>query len=235
MNRTTLVAVCFCLLPGPARGQQIGTVDLTQQTKLSESAQEKEKYQPPKGCKNLLPGDIADGAVSPPEHGPHEIVVEIVKINAENAAVGSDVQGEVRLQNSGEYSIQIPWSTDPQTMWQGQDPNYLEWDYGYLSFDLQGTGSLKTLSQPLHGSKYVAGSMLTIQPGEWITFKVKFKLEPEDPIPGRVVNQGEGQLQVGWVQTLNAWNVHNCSVAHAFFQYRGYYDQQNPPITIKIN
>lgn len=234
MNRATLLAVCFCLLAGSARGQQIAAKDLAHAAGPAKSPGKQEKYPLPKGCKKLVGGLIADGIVSPPEHGPREIVVGVTKINGGNLWVGSEVEAEVRLRNSGEYPIQIPWSTHPQTMWQGQDPSHTIWDYGHLSFDLQGMG-LVTESQPLYGSKYVAGSMLAIQPGEWVTFEVKFQLEPEYPIPGRFINAGEGQLQVAWQETSTTWDVHNCSVGQRFFQYGRYYHQQNPPVTIKIN
>jgi hypothetical protein len=235
MNRATLIVVCFYLLASPARGQEIAAVDLTHATEPIKSAGKQSASASPKGCEKLLPGIIGDGYVLPPDDGPREIVVEMIKVNSDSPSVGSSVQGEVRLRNIGENSVQIPWSTDPNVTSQGQNPDNLSWEFGDLSIVLQGTGRLKNLSQSLYGSKYVAGSMLAIKPGQWVTFEITFKLEPEYPIPGRIVNVGQGQLRVEWEQTQTTWAVHDCSVARGFFRYGRYYQQQNPAMLIKIN
>ncbi len=235
MNTATLVAICFYLLASPAPGQEIAAVDLAHAHEPTKSVGRQEINALPKGCEKLWPGVIGDGFVSPPDDGPREIVVEMIKVNSENPSVGSNVQGEVRLRNSGEHSIQIPWSTDPNVTRQGQNPDSLSWEFGNLSIVLQGTGRLKTLSQSLFGSKYVTGSMLAIQPGEWVTFEVAFTLEPEYPIPGRIVNKGKGQLRVEWEQTQTSWAIHNCSAGRGFFRYGSYYHQQNPAMPINVN
>src|ERR1700675_2688530 len=102
-------AACFCILATSAQGQQIASVDLTHPTVPTKSAGTQAL---PKGCEKLLPG-YADGFVAPPNREAREIVVEMVKLSNENPVIGSEVQGEVQLRNTGKYPIKIPWSTDP--------------------------------------------------------------------------------------------------------------------------
>lgn len=236
MNRATQFVVCFCVLATSAQGQQIASVDLTHPTVPTKSAVDQTKTVMPKRCEKVSPHAIGDGLVAPSDHEPREITVEIVKVSNQNLVIGSEVQGEVQLRNSGKYPIQIPWSTDPTIVEKGQNPYHLTWEVGSFSVVWQDDFLLKGLTQSLYGSKFAVGSMLTIQPGEWVTAEVKFTLEPEYPIPGRLIKDGEGQLQAKWEQTERSRDIRdikNCSYGLTFFRYGSYYHQQNPPITIK--
>ena len=227
-------ATCFCILAATsAQAQQIASVDLTHAKVPTKSAGTQAL---PKGCERLLPGDIADGAAVPPNHEPREIVVEMVKLSSENPVVGSEVRGEVQLQNIGKYPIKIPWSTDPNIIEKGQNPNRLQWEEGNFSIELKhGYELLASLSQSLFGSRFSAGSELTIQPGEWVTAFVKFKLAPQYGSPGHSVRKGKRDLFVEWEQVGREQALKDCAVSHGSFYYRNYYRQQNPTVTINVN
>jgi hypothetical protein len=235
MNCAAQLAVCFCMLATSALGQQIASVDLTHPTEPPKSTGKQNKTVLPKGCEKLLPGVIGDGFVGPPDSEPREIVVEMIKASNQSPAIGSEVQGRVQLRNNGKYPIEIPWSTDPTVAVKGQDPYHLNWEDGNFRVVWQDDFLLKNLTQSLYGSRFAAGSMLMIQPGEWVTAEVKLKLEPEYPIPGRLIKAGEGRLRVEWEQTAGTRDVKNCAVASGFFKYGSYYHQQNPAITIKLH
>jgi len=182
-----------------------------------------------------MPGMAGDGIVSPPDDEPREIEVEMVKLSNENPVIGSEVQGEVQLRNSGKYPIHIPWSTDPKRIEKGQDPNSLRWEEANFQLVLKGSVGLENLSQPLFSSRISAGSELTIQPGEWVTAIVKFKLALEYAMPGRFIRKGKGELLVHWEQGATYRSIKNCAVTTGWFDYRNYYRQQNPTVTINVN
>jgi hypothetical protein len=226
-------AACFCILATSAQAQQIASVDLTLPKVPTKSAGTQAL---PKGCERLLPGNIGDGAAVPPNHEPREIVVEMVKLSNENPVSGSEVQGEVQLRNSGKYPIKIPWSTDPNIIEKGQNPNRLQWEEGNFSIELKhGYELLASLSQSLFGSRFSAGSELTIQPGEWVTAFVKFTIAPQYGLPGHSMTKGKRDLFVEWEQAGELKDVRNCAVSTGWFHYRNYYRQQNPIVTINVN
>lgn len=234
MNRVAQSVVYLSILATSTRAQQIASVDLSHPKATSESAQKQTKTALPKGCEKLLPGLLFDGVVMPPNHERREIVVQIVKLNNENPILGSEVQGEVHLRNSGKYSIKIPWSTNPNIIEKGQNPNSLSWEEGGFNIVLKRNGELENQNQSLYGSRFSPGSELTIQPGEWVTATLKFKLALQYELPGRSIRRGERELLVEWEQGGGSKGIRNCTVASGWFQYRDYYRQQNPTATINV-
>lgn len=240
MNRAAQLAVCFFVLATCARGQQVASVDLTH---VNVPATPTGKQVRPNPCEGLLPRAIGDGFVESPDQEPRDIVVEIAEVSDHAPRIGSVVQGEVRLRNSGEHSIQIPWSVDPTVRGNGQYPQgsktgtaTVEWEEGSFNVYLQGSGLLKNLSQPLFSSKSSPGSQITIGPGEWVTVKIMFEIQLEYPPPERPI-KGDGRLVVEWEQTAISGTIYSngCLVGDGFFHYLHYYKQQNPAITIKLH
>jgi hypothetical protein len=223
------------MLVSSAQAQQIASVDLSHLQKQAAPGRKQEKTVIPKGCEKLIPGAMADGIVSPRDDEPREIEVEMVKLSNENPVIGSEVQGEVQFRNSGKYPKQIPWSTEPKRIEKGQNPNHLSWEEANFKIVLKGSELLENLSQPLLGARISAGSELTIQPGEWVTVTVKFKLAPQYPIPGRSIRKGKRELLVRWDQAARSWGIKNCAVTTGWFDYRNYYRQKNPTVTINVN
>lgn len=177
---------------------------------------------------------MADGIVAPPKEGPRDITVEIVRLNKEALAIGAVVQAEVRLRNSGTGPIRIPWNADPIKIDTGQTADHVNWEQGDFKFVLSPSGVLSSATQPLVGSSVVNGTELDILPGEWVTVKTSFRLELEWPQSGRTIEKGRQQLHVEWEQASHTKNVKDCAVSSGFFEYRGYYQQKNPAITIKV-
>jgi hypothetical protein len=241
MNREAQLAICFFMLATCARGQQVASVDLTH---VNAPATPTGKQARPNPCE--LPRAIGDGFVEPPDQEPRDIVVEMADISDHAPRIGSVVQGEVRLRNSGGHPFQIPWSVDPTVRGNGQNPQdsktgtaAVEWEEGSFNIYLQGSNLLKNFSQPLFSSKSAPGSQITIGPGEWVTVKIKFKIETAYPYPQPEdsIKEGDGRLQVQWEQTAIAgtMNSNGCLVGSGFFHYLDYYKQQNPAITIKLH
>jgi hypothetical protein len=223
------------MLVAPTQAQQIATVDLTHTKGTAQSGRKLEKTELPKGCENLVPGMIGDGGVVPPNQEPREIGVEIVKLSNENPVLGSDLQAEIQLRNIGKYPIKIPWSTDPNMIGKGQEPNHLKWEEGSFRIELKHSYELLVnLSQTLFGTPFSAGSELTVQPGAWVTAVIKFKLAPQFALPEQSVRKGKRDLLVRWEQATESKDLKNCAVTTGWFDYRNYYKQQNPAIKINI-
>lgn len=220
----------FLLLVGAAFGQQIGSVDLTRPPG---------REAPPKGCKELVPGAIGDGWPQPEDHVAGDITVTVASVKDANPVLGTALVAEVQLRNSGTRSIEIPWMTKFSAMEKGQNPDAMSWDEGTFEFtlkDQQGHKvSLKSLTGAVYGSKYAAGSELTINPGENVTALVKFKIEDQFAIPPLRLKEGAWQLSATWVQTGREWFVRNCEATTAYFHFDRYYQQQNPGLAIRIN
>jgi hypothetical protein len=231
-------AVCLYVLLVSTQTQQVGSVDLTQPPQLAEPAEKQEISNLPEGCKTLSGGCIADGYVDPEDHRLREIEVSVVSVSETKPSEGSELQAEVRLRNTGKQSIQIPWSKDPRVKAEGQDPNHITWEAAtfevFLKIKHGNDVLLKNSSEWVYGSKFSAGSLLILQPGEWITAKVKFTLEAEYLYHPGELGEGESQFIVEWDQVSRSWNVKNCGVWNAYFQYDHFYEQTNLPLTVQI-
>jgi hypothetical protein len=236
--KALLGAQLALLLSSIPLAQQISSVDLTHPPEPSKHAENQEKRALPNGCEKLSDGAIADGWVKPENDRPRDIVVEVVNIRDKKPAIASEVEAEVRLRNADNRSIQIPWSTDPTIIKTGQNEYDFVWDVGTFEFMLRDQHDnevfLRSLTGSLYGSKFAAGSQLTIQPGESIAAVVKFKLENEFRIPPERLKEGEWQLLARWHQIARSWHVKDCGAWNGFFQYAEYYRQQNPAVTIQV-
>jgi hypothetical protein len=236
MKKAVRFAFCVLILTVPAKGQQVGAVDLTNPPAMDNLAAMREGLGLPNGCKELG-GSVGDGAIIPRKNQPHEIRVEITDVRNKVINAGSFSQVEVRLRNSGKYPIKLPWSTDANIIEKNQNPSRLAWEVGNFQVLLDRSDRLKNLGQSLYGSEFSKGSMITIQPGEWIIAVIKFKLELEYPTPDQVIRTGERYLQVEWEQSSHTETLDpaKCEIMSGFFTYRNFYFQQNPSVNITIS
>jgi hypothetical protein len=147
------VAMTFLLIGLPPV-RQGDFVDLTQPPEPSTPAASQEKTPLPYGCKELLPGIIADGWVEREDNLPQDIVVEVVSVSNMKPSLGSGLEAEVRLRNTDTRPLQIPWNRDPRIIEHGQSPDALVWEVGTFEFtlkDQQGHQvSLKSLTESLY-------------------------------------------------------------------------------------
>jgi len=190
------------------------------------------------GCGEISDGGTADGIVEPEDGEPRDILVEIVKLKNSEAAAGSDLEAQVRLQNTGKHPIRIPWSTDPAVIDNPHDPEHLEWETATFQFSLSNEDedevTLKSLTGWLYGSKFKEGSELTLQPRDSITASVRLKLEDKAPIEPGPLKIGVWQLSAEWLQIGRSWQVRNCRSWNRNFVYQEFYRQKNPPVPLHI-
>lgn len=231
MKASAVVPLAF-LWTSIAYAQQVASVDLTHPPGLAMPTEK------PNRCELIVIGMGGGGYVEPEDHKPHEIVLELSNIQDVRPTAGSDLKGEAKLRNSGTQPIQIPWSTDRSTIENGQNPRNLVWDVGTFEFTLRSQPDdkviLRSLTQPLFGSKFSPGSLITIQPGAWITAVVKFKLEDEYGVHDGSLKAGKWQLSVEWQQVQRQRRLDGCRATTFDSRYGRYYHQQNPSVPIEI-
>ena len=232
--KALLVTILTLSLANHAFSQQIASVDLTQKLESTQPT-ERQKVTPlPQACAEPT-GGVFDGVVLPEDKRPREISVEFTNLRDVNPQVGSDVVADIRLRNIDSKPINIPWSTDPSVIEKGQSPDHLEWEQGGFEVRLKDHRNngfvLKSLDMPLYGSKFSPGSQLTIQPGEWVSARMNFKIE--DRYFG--TPEGESRLSVEWEQASRTWTRSKCGVTTGWFGYnRGFYKQERPSVTIQV-
>ena len=226
----------FLFLGGHATAQQVAKADLTVPPKI-DASQSPEKTALPDGCKQVLPGVMADGVVVEKGDQQREIVVEILNVSNEAPRVGSELEAEVRLRNAGKQSIQLPWSTDPTVIGNTHVVGNLVWEQGSFEVLLRGQQEndvlLKSLTYALYGSSSSPGSLLTIEAGEWVTASIKFRIEAEYKVGHGPWRAGKRQLLVRWTQARRSRSFANCTTATAYFRY--HYHQDDVPLNIDVS
>ncbi len=225
------------LLPISAEAQQVASKDLLRpSTIVAVPTQKEAKPQNPNGCVStgLV---IADGVTMAKDKTPRQIKVELVSISDTDLIEGSEIVATVKLQNAGGNPIQIPWSTDFQTTLDGQDFDNRTWEFGQFQIAVRNEQNqydkLMSTSQPLYGSKFVPGSMLTIKPGEWVTAQIGFRVAVEDP-RYEAITEGPADLAVEWFQTIRTRVVKDCAVRQGYSPYDGFDQHENRVVVRKV-
>jgi hypothetical protein len=254
MRITIAVAFCFATSLGlglSCVAQEVGSVDLrpsaspsrttAEEKKKKESAGAKEKGEEkdlPGGCEKLQPGIIADGIVKTDDNQPRPILVEVAKISEQEPAEGSELDAEVRLQNTGTRAIEIPWSGDANVIETGQGSKGHEWQGGYFEVFFRARKPngvmLKSLSPDLYGTRFHPGSLLTLQPGQWITAKIRFKLEAKYLYKVGEFQGQEAELFVRWEQVNRVIWIKDCKEGSGFYRYDNFYKQENRGVKMHV-
>lgn len=240
------LAVFLMAVPS-SPAQEVGSIDLTQSSEVpaaekktdsSTSGAKEEKEKVPVGCPQILPGVIGDGFVEPEDYQQRPILVELVKISKDNPTDGREIEAEIRLQNSGTQSIKIPWSTEPGVIEMGQGPFDYEWEGGYFQvlFRAGNPNGVLLISsdKELYGSNFVVGSMLTLEPGQWVTAKVNFKLVAQYfPKEGAFAGR-KAELFVQWKQVKRSIRVSDCKRGNFYDRFERFYDEEDRGIIIQV-
>lgn len=219
-------------------GQDPHSVDLTRVPLVSNPPDFFQQKIPPTGCTEISDGGSADGIIQAEDGEPRDILVEIIKLKNSQATAGSELEAEVRLQNSSKHPIRIPWSTDPALIDNPHDPEHLEWETATFQFSLTNEDedeiTLKSSTAWLYGSKLKEGSELTLQPRDSITALVRLKLEDKTPIEPGPLKSGYWQLSAEWLQIGKSWQVRDCRSWTHNFLYHEFYRQKSPTVAIRI-
>jgi hypothetical protein len=232
-------ALLGLLTASTAFPQQVGIVDLTQPIGVLGVAEQSGNQLAP-GCTQEKRGIMAHGVRRLDDDQPRTMLLQIIKLSSDTLEVGGDGRAEVRLTNTSEKPISIPWSTDSSVIQKTPNPDHLEWEQGNFQVVLSDKQNhaigLKSTDWSLYGSKFVRGSLLTIKPGEWVTAFLNFKGEnrfhngsffAEFPV-------GEAKLFLEWEQEFRIWERKNCNWNTWSFDYKDYYKQERPTATVQV-
>ena len=226
--------LAFCV----SAGQDPRSVDLTILSVSPNPAELFKKNVPSAECTDIGDGGSADGLVHAEDGEPRDILVEIVKLKSSEVPAGSELEAQVRLQNTSKHPIRIPWSTDPGIIENPRDPEHLEWETATFQFVLTNDDddeiALTSLTAWLYGSKQREGTELTLQPRDSITASVRLKLEDKAPIEPGPIKSGDWQLSAEWLQSGKSWQIRNCRAWSRSFLYQEFYRQKNPSVPLRI-
>lgn len=228
-------ALLTLLLAATVDAQQIASADLAHPRPHANPSEKQDEEKPADGCRDMV-FTVADGALVA-EGPPNRIEVDILKIGNGHLMIGDDVEGTIRLQNTGSQPIRIPWSTDVAISGHSQELNHGSWEMGLFRIKLANkankTIELSSTSQILFASPSVSGSTLNIGPGEWITARISFRVEAQNPEYGQV-KEGASELIVEWVQVSRTRDVKDCTVTLGNYTFDPSYRQSNPSLAVTV-
>jgi len=175
---------------------------------------------------------FADGMTLAKDKKPRKLKVGLVEIGSKKLPKESEITATGKLENAGGKSVQIPWSTDFQTTIDGQDPNERFWEFAEFEMSIRSKRNPKyyahlvTTSQPLYASRFVPGSFLTLEPGQWITARISFKIAVRHP-EFEELDIGTNTLAMEWFQTSRSRIVKDCGVTFGYFPYDSPFESLN--------
>ncbi len=201
---------------------EVGYVDLTQAESTADVPTAHAKLVDG-GCVEFSGGTLADGEqVIQPKNERGKLRIEFSQLLDTTLSVSETVDAEIRMTNSGDQPIEIPWSADAGVIPKGQDPARAVWQVGAFWFKLSGKQNgrllLASMSQHLYGTKISSASELVIPPGESVRARVAFKIEPFYREQQDQLQEGKWNLSVEWQQMEVAASLKECR------QFTGYTD-----------
>jgi len=200
-------------------------------------AETEQKMDQANGCPNK--SGFRDGVTLDPDKKPRKLKVELVKISSKKLPMDSEIIATAKLQNIGRKSIRIPWNTDFQTTKDGQIPEDRSWEFAEFRVSIRDRENseyfdqLVTTSQPLYGSEFVAGSYLTLRPGEWITARISFRVALRRP-QFEKLSTGTADLAMEWFQTARTHVEKDCGVTFGYFPYDNPFKSLNRRVVAKV-
>jgi hypothetical protein len=220
-------------------GSDARYVDLTQGDDKSPRAQ-LESRSVSDGCNEFSGGTIGEGErILEPAKNKGKLLVEFSRPPAANLAIGETVDAEVKMTNTGDKPIEIPWSTDVAVIPKNQDPAHSTWAVGTFWFVLDGPEDhrllLASTSRRLYGTKVSPASELTIPPGQNVRARVSFKIDSFYSEFRDNLKDGNWNLSAEWQQIEGAASLKECRHFTGYTDGQSsYFDERSPSIPVAI-
>jgi hypothetical protein len=109
-------------------------------------------------------------------------MVTLMKLDKDSYSMGEQVTFEVKVENTGKETIEIPWTPDLGDL-EPLDPTQ---SYSYRSaafvllFTVPDSGHYIQLARFSYGSPDLPGSIRKLQPGQWLLVKASGKTDAND-------------------------------------------------------
>ena len=234
--RSTILLCLVAVLSTRVHCQQIAELDLGRQP--SDTADAREVNVMPAGC-GVAPAVHGDGVIvntGPNKGSKLKIEVTLPKNTFEH---GETVQSSILIRNVGTDAIVIPWSLDSNVSIRPKDVSQFAYDMGWFELNLKDPGKkevpldAESQSHFLYGSVSAPGSSLRINPGEWVTLKLRFLLDQRRTSSVLVpIKTGDATIEVAWRQARFEWKADGCAVQTGYFTYQ--FQEDAKPIKIKV-
>jgi hypothetical protein len=225
----------WCLLTlSVAHCQQIGNADLIRPKPHSQEVQPQNLGLD--GC-DFPHYTNSDGVIVDTERR-SKIKLELT-LSKKTFRPGETVDGQVLMRNVGTDAIVIPWNPNSQLANRPSNVTQHEYEIGWFELELKGKGTLKipleseSVSMFLYSSESDSRSTLRVEPGQWITAKLKFLLEEKQILSVLLpVKPGKAEIGVQWRQARYTWKRDGCAVQTGYFNYD--YQQDTKAVGIEI-
>ena len=186
-----LLVLLVSVAPVPLHAQELKYLDLT---KVSQRAQLRYPPAPTSNCTDAKPcgvggGSIGDGA--PDSRDPRAIAVYLERVNPTEINPAQPFVVEFKVLNTGRVPISLPVSPHLS----GLQPSDASVSFEYFSLSLvvrvagvpNGNDVISIAFVDIYGSGDHNGTMLLLQPGEWVRVKAALKLRqwPLQPVDAR--------------------------------------------------
>lgn len=180
MKRSALLSLLLAMLSIRMHGQQIGEIDLGRHQ--LDTAEVRDVNVTPVGC-GVAPAVHGDGVIVDPDPNKRARLKVELTLSKETFKRGETVEGSILMQNVGTDAIVIPWNLDPRVSIRPKDVSQYAYEMGWFALKLRGARKVEipleseSQSHFLYGSASNPGTSLSINPGEWVIFKLRFLIE----------------------------------------------------------
>ena len=160
-------------------------------------------------------------------------------LSKETVHRGEIVNAQILMQNVGLDAIVIPWSLDPEIRKHPSGTVQHEYELGWFELELKGRGKIRipleseSESAFLNSSESNPQSRLRLEPGQWVTAKIRFVLKEKEKLSVlEPVKSGTNEISVRWRQARYTWRRDGCTIETGYFSYD--YEQDTRPLGIEI-
>ncbi len=224
------------MLSIPLHGQQVAEIDLVTHH-ISAQAASSASDTVLAGCESPFYSH-SDGAIVKTEEPRPTLALEMTLAN-QTVRRGQTVDAQVLLRNIGSKAVVIPWSLDPEIRKHSPDADQHEYELGWFELQLITKNKrrvpLESESQTLllSSSESRQGSKLRLEPGQWVTAKVRFVIDEKRNLSVLLpVKPEKAQVSAQWRQARYTWHRDGCTVNTGYFSYD--YQEDARPVTIEI-
>ena len=136
--------------------------------------------------------------------------------------IGQDFTATVRVTNTGNKAVPVPWETDGERVTRisesGQEEKYEAADIALILKSADAKQRVVWLDGGgvLFGNSDLKSSYLELPPGQWAEIKVKGKLActQEDLPCAKILPDAHGLMTAWWYQRELTHQVHDCNDDH---------------------
>jgi hypothetical protein len=230
-----LLLLSWVMLSVFLHGQQVAEIDLVAH-RMSKQVPSATSDTAVAGCESPF-YKHSDGAVLTPESRP-KLRLE-VSLAKQTVHRGETVDAQVLMRNVGDEVVVIPWSVDPEISQHPPNAVQQEYELGWFELELIAKNErgvpLESESQTffLGSSESNPRSTLRLEPGQWLTAKIRFALDEKRILSVLLpIKPGKAEVSAQWRQARYTWHRDGCTVETGYFSYD--YQEDARPVSIEI-